>query len=97
VFEDVVGCLTHDAHHDVTEMTRSTKMFLHGVLENSAVWDALVHELHSQGVANSVRLAPSGFRAPTPACWGATVVEYRDWLLGDHAPIGGPIDVVTHD
>lgn len=78
-------------------MTDTTKVLVHGVPETSAVWDALVHELRSQGVANIVRLSPPGFGAPTPAGWGATVVEYRDWLLGELAQIDGPIDVVAHD
>ena len=79
------------------QIAQTTKVFVHGVPETSAVWDALVHELHSQGVTNIVRLSPPGFGAPTPAGWGATVVEYRDWLLGELAQIDGPIDVVAHD
>ena len=78
-------------------MTESTKVFVHGVPETSAIWDVLVHELYSQGVTNIVRLSPPGFGAPTPAGWGASVLEYRTWLLGELEQINGPIDVVAHD
>ncbi|MBJ7505753.1 MAG: hypothetical protein JHC86_08265, partial [Ilumatobacteraceae bacterium] len=55
------------------QIAQTTKVFVHGVPETSAMWDVLVHELHSQGVTNIVRLSPPGFGAPTPAGWGATV------------------------
>jgi pimeloyl-ACP methyl ester carboxylesterase len=47
-----------------------------------------------------VRLAPPGFGAPLPVGFGATVREYRDWLVGELEPIvaaDGPVDLVGHD
>ena len=35
--------------------------------------------------------------SPIPAGWGATVVEYRDWLIGELEKIDGEIDLVAHD
>ena len=78
-------------------MTESTKVFIHGNPETSAIWDLLVDELQRGGVAKIVRLSPPGFGSPTPAGWGATVVEYRDWLIGELEKIDGEIDLVAHD
>jgi pimeloyl-ACP methyl ester carboxylesterase len=78
-------------------MAETTKVFVHGNPETSAIWDLLVHELQRGGVAKIVRLSPPGFGAPTPAGWGATVVEYRDWLIGELEKIDGEIDLVAHD
>jgi pimeloyl-ACP methyl ester carboxylesterase len=47
-----------------------------------------------------VRLAPPGFGAPVPVSFGATVREYRDWLIGELELIvaaDGPVDLVGHD
>jgi pimeloyl-ACP methyl ester carboxylesterase len=74
-----------------------TVVLVHGVPETPAVWDLLVPHL-SRGPA--VRLAPPGFGAPIPAGFGATVREYRDWLVGELEPIvaaDGPVDLVGHD
>jgi pimeloyl-ACP methyl ester carboxylesterase len=73
-------------------MAETTKVFIHGNPETSAIWDLLVDELQRGGVAKIVRLSPPGFGAPTPAGWGATVVEYRDWLIGELEKIDGEID-----
>ena len=78
-------------------MTESTKVFIHGNPETSAIWHLLVKELQRGGVAKVVRLSPPGFGSPTPAGWGATVVEYRDWLIGELEKIDGEIDLVAHD
>jgi len=45
----------------------TTKVFVHGNPETSAVWSLLVAELKSRGVDNIVLLTPPGFGAPTPA------------------------------
>ena len=55
-------------------MAETTKVFIHGNPETSAIWDLLVDELQRGGVAKIVRLSPLGFGSPTPAGWGATVV-----------------------
>jgi pimeloyl-ACP methyl ester carboxylesterase len=78
-------------------MSTSTKVFVHGNPETSAIWSLLVEELQKRGVKNIVLLTPPGFGAPTPAQWGGTVREYREWLLGELEAIGGDIDLVGHD
>jgi hypothetical protein len=39
-------------------MSHSTKVFVHGVPETSAVWSPLVDELSTRGVTNIVLLSP---------------------------------------
>ena len=78
-------------------MTESTKVLVHGNPETSAIWDLLVAELARNGVTKIVRLSPPGFGSLTPTGWGATVVEYRDWLIGELKKIDGEIDLVAHD
>ena len=75
----------------------TTKVFVHGNPETSAVWSLLVAELKKRGVDNIVLLTPPGFGAPTPAGWGGTMREYRDWLIAELETIGGDIDLVGHD
>ena len=36
-------------------------------------------------------------RRTIPEVWGARVEEYRDWLAGELAAIGTPVDLVGHD
>jgi pimeloyl-ACP methyl ester carboxylesterase len=74
-----------------------TVVLVHGVPETSAVWDLLVPHLSHGPV---VRLDPPGFGAPIPVGFGATVREYRDWLVGELEAIAaaeGPVDLVGHD
>jgi len=78
-------------------VVEATKVFVHGNPETSAIWSLLVNELHKNGINNIVLLTPPGFGAPTPKGWGATVVEYRDWLLNELDKIDTPIDLVGHD
>jgi len=78
-------------------MVEATKVFVHGNPETSAIWSLLVNELHKNGINKIVLLSPPGFGAPTPKGWGATVVEYRDWLLSELDKIETPIDLVGHD
>ncbi len=44
-----------------------------------------------------VCLSPPGFGAPLPDGFGATAGEYRDWLVGELAALGEPVDLVGHD
>ena len=68
-------------------------VLVHGNPETPALWDPLVVHLQR----DVVRLAPPGFGAPLPAGFGATVPEYRDWLVGELERIGEPVDLVGHD
>ena len=78
-------------------MSASTKVFVHGNPETSAIWSLLVAELHKRGETKIVLLTPPGFGAPTPAGWGGTMREYRDWLIAELSAIEGEIDLVGHD
>ncbi|WP_214404181.1 alpha/beta fold hydrolase [Pseudonocardia lacus] len=69
-------------------------VFVHGNPETAAVWGPLVAELGRDDV---VRLSPPGFGAPLPAGFGATVTEYRDWLVERLAGFDEPVDLVGHD
>jgi pimeloyl-ACP methyl ester carboxylesterase len=71
-----------------------TAVFVHGNPETSAVWGPLLAELGRDDV---VCLSPPGFGAPLPDGFGATVGEYRDWLVGELEALGAPVDLVGHD
>jgi pimeloyl-ACP methyl ester carboxylesterase len=74
-----------------------TVVLVHGNPETDAVWDPLVERLGALGHDAPVRLSPPGFGAPVPEGWGATVTEYRDWLVAELAAIGEPVHLVGHD
>ena len=74
-----------------------TVVLVHGNPETAAIWDLLVEQLVALGEPEPVRLAPPGFGAPVPDGWGASVGEYRDWLVAELEKIEGPIDLVGHD
>ena len=71
-----------------------TVVLVHGNPETDAVWGPLVDALRRDDV---VRLSPPGFGAPVPRGWGATVEEYRLWLVGELEAVGEPVDLVGHD
>ncbi|MGE2732486.1 alpha/beta fold hydrolase [Mycolicibacterium vaccae] len=71
-----------------------TVVFVHGNPETDAIWGPLVAELGRDDV---VLLSPPGFGAPLPDGFGATFLEYRDWLERELSAIDGPIDLVGHD
>ena len=71
-----------------------TVVFVHGNPETAAIWGPLTTILGRDDV---VLLAPPGFGAPLPDAFGATMLEYRDWLETELQKIGGPIDLVGHD
>ena len=58
-----------------------TTVLIHGNPETDAIWTDLVGELTDHSVTDLVLLSPPGFGAPIPDGWGATQVEYRDWLI----------------
>ena len=74
-------------------MTTPPAVLVHGNPETPALWDPLVSCLQR----DVVRLAPPGFGAPLPPDFGATMPEYRDWLVGELERIGEPVDLVGHD
>lgn len=69
-------------------------VFVHGNPETPAIWGPLVAALAREDV---VLLSPPGFGAPLPEGFGATYLEYRDWLEAELEKIDGPIDLVGHD
>jgi pimeloyl-ACP methyl ester carboxylesterase len=71
-----------------------TAVFVHGNPETPAVWGPLLAELDR---SDTVCLSPPGFGAPLPDGFGATVPEYRDWLISELEALGGPVDLVGHD
>jgi pimeloyl-ACP methyl ester carboxylesterase len=71
-----------------------TVVFVHGNPETEAIWGPLVAVLGRDDV---VLLSPPGFGVPLPDGFGATYLEYRDWLEGELEKIDGPIDLVGHD
>src|SRR5918998_481107 len=74
-------------------------VFVHGNPETAAVWDLLLAELEDAGAPRSdlVCLSPPGFGAALPVGFGATVGEYRDWLVGELTRFAEPVDLVGHD
>lgn len=68
-------------------------VLVHGVPETAAVWDRVAAGLGEP----VVRLSPPGFGAPVPDGWGATVEEYRSWLVGELEALGEPVHLVGHD
>ncbi|ORB25887.1 alpha/beta fold hydrolase [Mycolicibacterium parafortuitum] len=71
-----------------------TVVFVHGNPETEAIWAPLTAVLGRDDV---VLLSPPGFGAPLPDGFGATFLEYRDWLENALEQIDGPIDLVGHD
>lgn len=74
-----------------------TVAFVHGNPETSAVWEFVAARLAEAGYDDQVRLSPPGFGSRVPAGFGATVGDYRDWLIAELERIGHPVDLVGHD
>ena len=74
-------------------------VLVHGNPETADVWTPLLRELERSGVAEDdmTCLSPPGFGAPLPAGFGATIGDYRDWLVGELEAMGEPVDLVGHD
>jgi pimeloyl-ACP methyl ester carboxylesterase len=71
-----------------------TVVLVHGVPETAAVWQPVRDALGGNDV---VALSPPGFGAPVPGGFGATVAEYRAWLIGELEQLAAPVDLVGHD
>ncbi len=69
-------------------------VFVHGNPETSVVWGPLVEVLD---LGDVTCLSPPGFGAAAPEGWGATVEEYRDWLITELTAFDAPVDLVGHD
>lgn len=69
-------------------------VLVHGNPETSAVWDLL---LTSLGRVDVRRLSPPGFGAPLPPSFEATMIGYRDWLIGCLELLAQPVHLVGHD
>ncbi len=69
-------------------------VLVHGVPDTSEMWDPLVAELSRDDV---VRLRLPGFGEPVPDGFASTKEEYVDWIVGQLAEIGEPVDLVGHD
>lgn len=73
------------------------KVFVHGNPETTAIWSLLIQELRTLGVDDVITLTPPGFGVRSPAGWGATMSEYREWLIAELENIDEPVDLVGHD
>jgi pimeloyl-ACP methyl ester carboxylesterase len=74
-----------------------TIVFVHGVPVTSAVWTPLLNELSRSRHEDVVRLSPPGFGAPLPANFGATIDDYRSWLVDELSRFAAPVHLVGHD
>lgn len=74
-------------------------VFVHGFPETPEVWEPLLVELERVAPARPapIRLSPPGFGAPLPEGFGATVGDYRDWLIAELERFDEPVDLVGHD
>ena len=71
-----------------------TIVLVHGNPETDVIWRPMLRELGRDDV---ICLSPPGFGAPVPDRFGASWIEYRDWLIGELEQIGHPVHLVGHD
>jgi pimeloyl-ACP methyl ester carboxylesterase len=69
-------------------------VLVHGVPDTHRLWNTLRAHLARRDV-----ITPSlpGFDAPVPVGFEATKEAYVEWLLGEIARVGEPVDLVGHD
>ena len=72
-------------------------VLVHGNPETDAIWGPLAAELERRGVERIVRLSPPGFGVGTPAGWGATQSDYREWLISALEQFDEAPHVLGHD
>ncbi|CAN5363692.1 alpha/beta fold hydrolase [soil metagenome] len=72
-------------------------VFVHGVPESAVIWNPILDALEGLGHSDIVRLSPPGFGAPLPGDFGATVEDYRAWLIAELERFSEPVDLVGHD
>jgi pimeloyl-ACP methyl ester carboxylesterase len=68
-------------------------VFVHGVPETAALWDAVRSAINRESIA----LSMPGFGCARPAGFTATKDAYADWLVAELDVIGAPVDLVGHD
>ena len=71
-----------------------TIVFVHGVPVTSAVWTPLLDELSELDHRDVALLSPPGFGAPLPPDFGATIDDYRNWLVEELSRFDEPVDLV---
>lgn len=71
-------------------------VFVHGNPETEVIWQPLLAELDDVR-SELVCLSPPGFGSALPTGFGATLSEYRDWLIEELAAFTEPVDLVGHD
>lgn len=69
-------------------------VFVHGVADTYRLWDDVRSHL---GDVDTVALALPGFGAPLPQGFIASKERYVDWIIGELATFGAPVDLVGHD
>jgi pimeloyl-ACP methyl ester carboxylesterase len=69
-------------------------VLVHGVPDTPSLWDDVRSHLSR---ADIVTPRLPGFGVPVPDGFGATKDDYADWLIGEIASIGVPVDLVGHD
>ena len=80
-----------------------TLVLVHGNPETAAIWDPMRTALERRGIGADqvVALSPPGFGAPVPDGFGATMNDYRDWLVVElerlRADGVSDIDLLGHD
>jgi pimeloyl-ACP methyl ester carboxylesterase len=71
-----------------------TIVLVHGNPETDVIWRPMLRELGRDDV---ICLSPPGFGAPVPDRFGASWIEYRNWLISELEQIGHPVHLVGHD
>jgi pimeloyl-ACP methyl ester carboxylesterase len=69
-------------------------VLVHGVPDTHRLWDPLRSHLHRTDV---IAVSLPGFDAPLPSGFAATKEAYAEWLIGEIARVGEPVDLVGHD
>jgi pimeloyl-ACP methyl ester carboxylesterase len=69
-------------------------VLVHGAPDTPEMWDPLVACLSRDDI---VRVPLPGFGVPVPPGFKSTKDEYAEWLAGEVAAVGEPVDLVGHD
>ena len=71
-------------------------VLIHGNPETPAVWNHVLPDLRETG-RDPICLSPPGFGSDVPPGFGATPIDYRDWLVDELERLGEPADLIGHD